>query len=139
MIIAYAHFLLMLIFLYMNPKNSKFLNWIFYTALGYVVLLTELSNSPLTPTTVSGRNKLESFLGNGVDLVRKSLESDVIFALHSMFLGENNGIVMSYSYVHINKTKVSKFLPNRGVLLCIFRLKFVFLLYPKMKAWQSQC
>jgi hypothetical protein len=98
------------------------------------VLLTELSNSPLTPTTVSGRNKLESFLGNGVDLVRKSLESDVIFALHSMFLGENNGIVMSYSYVHINKTKVSKFLPNRGVLLCIFRLKFVFLLYPKMKA-----
>lgn len=98
------------------------------------MLLTELSNSPLTLTTFSGCNKPESFIGNGVDLVRKSLESDVIFALHAMFLGENNGIVMSYSYVHINKTKVSKFLPNRGVLLCIFRLKFAFLLYPKTRA-----
>jgi len=60
MMIAYAHFLLMLIFINVN------------TTLFYVVLLAELSNSPLTPATFSRRSKLESLLGNGIDLAKSN-------------------------------------------------------------------
>jgi hypothetical protein len=67
MMITYAHFLLMLIFLYVN---SKIPNCDFYTPICSVVLLTEFSNSPLTPTTFSGYIKPESLFGNGIDLAK---------------------------------------------------------------------
>jgi len=51
-------------------ENSKIPNCDFYTPICYVVLLTELSNSPLTPTTFSGYNKPESLFGNGIDLAK---------------------------------------------------------------------
>jgi hypothetical protein len=51
-------------------ENSKIPNCDFYTPICSVVLLTEFSNSPLTPTTFSGYNKLESLFGNGIDLAK---------------------------------------------------------------------
>jgi len=72
MMITYAHFLLILIFLYVDSENSKIPNCDFDTPICFVVLLTELSNSPLTPTTFSGYSKPKSLFGNGIDFAKSN-------------------------------------------------------------------
>jgi hypothetical protein len=57
------------------------------------IFLTELSNSPIFPSTLSRwSNKMMSFLCFGKDLAKsiRSLRTDQSFTLYSMFLLENS-------------------------------------------------